>query len=92
MIRKDKFTYHLSVDPIFMYGLNSLLGKGISIINDERKNGISQNLWWHMLFPYFMQRIRSPYVCISHHVAQNTSWSRHQIIVTLPISYLDKSS
>ena len=21
MIRKDKFTYHLSVDPIFMYGL-----------------------------------------------------------------------
>ena len=29
---------------------------------------------------------------MSYHVAQNTSWSRHQNIMTLPISYLNKST
>ena len=75
-----------------MYGLNSLLGEEFQSLMMNGKMGFHKIYGWRMLFPYFMQRIRSPYVCISHHAAQNTSWSRHQIIVTLPISYLDKSS
>ena len=39
MIRKDKFTYHLSVDPIFMYGLNSLLGEEFQSLTMNEKMG-----------------------------------------------------
>ena len=39
MIRKDKFTYHLSVDPIFMYGLNSLLGEEFQSLTMNGKMG-----------------------------------------------------
>ena len=36
--------------------------------------------------------INSSNVRISYHVAQNKSWSWHQNIVTLPISYLTNST
>ena len=36
--------------------------------------------------------ISSSNVCISYHAAQNKSWSWHQNIMTLPISYLNKST
>ena len=36
--------------------------------------------------------INSSNVRISYHAAQNKSWSWHQNIVTLPISYLNKST
>ena len=39
-----------------------------------------------------MLELISSNVHISYHAAQNKSWSWHQNIVTLPISYLNKSS
>ena len=57
---------------------------------------VGQHIFWFLislesyrLVVYKLLRFVSLY---TYHAAQNTSWSRHQIIVTLPISYLNKSS
>ena len=59
MIRKDKLTYHVSVDPI-EYKLNSLLKYEFQSLTVNGKMGIQNFYGWNMLFPYFVQQIRSP--------------------------------
>ena len=89
MIRKDELTYHVSVDPIFMYGLNSLLGKEFQSLTMNGKMGFHNIYGWRMLFPYFMQRIRSPKNKFSSCSYFTPCGSKH-ILVTAP-NYRDTS-
>ena len=55
-------------------------------------NGIEFTFLHHKCYTAQNSLINSSNVCISYHAAQNKSWSRHQNIVTLPISYVNKST
>ena len=59
MIRKDELTYHVSVDPM-EYKLNSLLRYVFKSLTVNGKMGIHNFYNWNMLFPYFVQPIKSP--------------------------------
>ena len=134
MIRKDKFTYHLSVNPIYVQtefsvitytyvntikGLHNRLEKDMLILGFSLTgpNGYRYRPVFFKRLGFcttFDVRCSTAYILKSLIVRvlpfgrlyietfnitmyipcgiKTLSWSRHQIIVTLPISYLDKSS
>ena len=134
MIRKDKFTYHLSVNPIYVRtefsvitytyvntikGLCNRLEKAMLILGFSLTgpNGYRYRPVFFKRLGFcttFDVRCSTAYILKSLIVRvlpfgrlyietfnitiyipcgiKTPSWSRHQIIVTLPISYLDKSS
>ena len=134
MIRKDKFTYHLSVNPIYVLtefsvitytyvntikGLRNRLEKAMLILGFALTgpNGYRYRPVFFKRLGFcttFDVRCSTAYILKSLIVKvlpfgrlyietfnitmyipcgiKTLSWSRHQIIVTLPVSYLNKSS
>ena len=46
----------------------------------------NHSIMWHKTYPGLF------ILLMSYHAAQNTSWSQHQNIMTLPVSYMNKST